>query len=198
MALISGSSKVEIISQAFSLIGAPRPVNDLDDSPTTAAASQLYDTMLLDMLTDHPWRFAMIVAELDQLATPPPNRDWQFAYQLPTGYLTMYRVYPANLSGGYWRYIIYRDQIWTNLNGPVFSDFLGNPGEENFPAYFVQLMTMRLASLIAMPVAQNAQLAAFWGEQATKQLAKARNIDSKAMPNPSIQFNELWSAHFGL
>lgn len=199
MALASGTSKVAIVSQAFSFIGNTSPINDLEGgNPQVTAASEIYDTMLLDILTCAPWRFAMRTVELNQLTAAPLNTAWRFAYQLPLGYLTMYRIWPQGLKGGWQDFRIYEDQIWTNLSTKLFADYLFNPGEENFPAYFVQALIFRLASLISVPIAQNVELAEFWEQKAMTQIEQAKGRDAKAFPNPWVQQNEIYAAHFSL
>lgn len=198
MALISGTSKVEIVSQALTLIGNPRPTNNLNDDPVVVSVSKLYDTLIYDMLTKTYWRFAIQNFSLNKLAGNPINTYWSFAYQLPPDYLTLLRIYKAGQKGNFTDYQIYQDEIWTNQDVPLIADYIFDPGPEFYPAYFVQLMIYQLAANIALPVAQNVQLMEVWTAKAEKYYQEARSRDRNAMPNIPIQRNDIYGAHFGL
>jgi hypothetical protein len=195
MSLVSGTSKIEIISQAFGLLGKENPVHIDDESPTVATASKLYDTFLLKAFSSHPWRFAMEPAkELSQLVEPPPIDTWQFAYQLPENFLILYRLRPLNFTD----FEIFKDQLFCDIDSPLYMDYIRTIDESNFPSYFVTYMITYLASKIALQVTQNAEIAVAWSQQADIELAQARNLDSQQMPNPFVRSNQIWSAHRGL
>lgn len=200
MALASGTSKVAIISQAFGLIGAPRPINDIiaEVGPQVASASQFYDTILLDMLTVHDWRYATIVAQLEQLTEKPINDAYQFAYQFPLGFLIPLRIYPKGSRRTVIDYIIYEEQIWTDQDNILFIDYRANVGEARFPAYFVTAIIRELAAWIAMPVTQNIQIAQFERQEADRAFVRARRLDSQIQPNTFIQVNDIFASHFAL
>ncbi len=198
MALISGTSKVEMVSQSFSLIGKPRPTLALDEDPTTSAASAIYDTLLQETFTSNAWRFALQTIELNQTTTPPENEFWRVQYQIPSSYLTMLRIYKNFTRGGFVDFQIFKDKIWTNETAPLFCDFIFDPGPGQYPAYFSQLLIFKLAALIALPVAQNENLALFWEKKAEAYFLLARNRDKITMPNLFIQKNNLFGSHFGL
>ena len=195
MSLISGTSKVEIVSQAFSEIGSPRPVNDLNDTPTTAAASKRYDVLKLNALSSHPWRFAMNTAALGKLNEDSLPRQWQYAYLLPDKFLTAYRMRP-NIP-----FEQFRDRIYTNYNNAggsdLILDFVESTSEANFPAYFVELMIKGLASSLAMSVAQNEPLKQILVEEYRSQMNISRSIDSQTTPNPRFNRDALIEAHLG-
>jgi hypothetical protein len=195
MSLVSGTSKVEIVSQAFSEIGSPRPVNDLNDTPTTSAASKRYDVLKLNALSSHPWRFAMNTAALAKLNETPLPRQWQYSYLLPDNFLVAYRIRP-NVD-----YEQFRDRIYTNYNNAGGSDlvldFLENVNEGDFPAYFVELMIKALASSLAMSVAQSEPLKQLLVEEYRMQMNIARTVDSQSTPNPRFNRDALIAAHRG-
>lgn len=195
MSLVSGTSKVEIVSQAFSEIGSPRPVNDLNDTPTTAAASKRYDVLKLNALSSHPWRFAMNTVALAKLNEDPTPRQWQYAYLLPDKFLTAYRLRP-NVD-----FEQFQDRIYTNYNNAggsdLILDFVQDLSESNFPAYFVELMIKGLASSLAMSVAQSEPLKQLLVEEYRAQMNIARTIDSQTTPSPRFNRDELISAHRG-
>ena len=195
MALVSGTSKVEIVSQAFSEIGSPRPVNDLNDTPVTAAASKRYDVLKQNALSSHPWRFAMNTVALAKLNEDPAPRQWEFAYLLPDKFLTAYRMRP-NIN-----FEQFQDRIFTNYNNAggsdLILDFVADTLEADFPAYFVELMVKGLASSLAMSVAQSEPLKQLFVEEYKTQMNISRTIDSQSTPNPQFNRDALIEAHRG-
>lgn len=198
MALISGTTKVEIVSQALTLIGNPRPTNNLNDDPRVVAVSKLYDTMVQSMLTRYRWRFSLTFFELNKLAQAPANTYWRFAYQIPPEYLTLVRIYKSGQKGGYTDYQIYQDQIWTNVDAPLLADYIFDPGPEFYPAYFVDLLIYELAYRAAVPIAQNYQLKESLSVDAKSHFLIARSSDANSSPNTFIQRNDVANAHYGL
>lgn len=195
MSLVSGTSKVEIVSQAFSEIGSPRPVNDLNDTPVTAAASKRYDVLKMNALSSHPWRFAMQTVALAKLNEDPIPRQWQFAYLLPDKFLTAYRMRP-NVN-----FEQFQDRFFMNYNNAngsdVILDFVADTSEANFPAYFVELMVKALASSLAMSVAQSEPLKQLFVEEYRSQMNISRSIDSQTTPSPKFNRDALIEAHLG-
>lgn len=195
MSLVSGTSKVEIVSQAFSEIGSPRPLNDLNETPTSAAASKRYDVIKLNALSSHPWRFAMQTVALAKLNEDPNPRQWQYSYLVPDKFLTAYRMRP-NVN-----FEQFQDRFYTNYNNAggsdLILDFIGDLSEANFPAYFVELLIKGLASSLAMSVAQSAPLKQMLVEEYRSQMNIARTIDSQTTPNPRFNRDALLSAHRG-
>jgi len=195
MSLVSGVSKVEIVSQAFSEIGSPRPINDLNDNPVTAAASKRYDVIKQNVLSAHPWRFAMQTVALIKLAEAPLPRQWEFAYLLPTDFLSAYRLRPnANFEQ-------FQDRILTNFNNAggtdLILDFVGDTSEANFPAYIVELLVKGLASSLSMSVAQSAPLKEILVQEFRMQMNISRTIDSQSTPSPRFNRDALIEAHLG-
>lgn len=184
------ASKPQIISLAFNLLGKP-PVNDpTTGNPIEQAAADVYDLLLIDILTCHPWRFAMLTRELAKLAAKPPVDRWQFAFQLPSDLLLPYRTEPIM------DYEIFENKMYTN-NSEVTLDYLAKVDESRFPSYFTQLMVDELASRIAMLVTQNIQIEIERAKRALRTMLRAKNADSQQMPNPRIQRDEIIAARGG-
>lgn len=184
------ASKVGIISMALTALGQSRPVIDLTTTPQTVAISAFYDMLLPDLLTKHPWRFAMFTRELNLLVATPPIPKWSKAYQLPADYLIAYRLHPNG------DYRIYEDLIYTNLDAPLLLDYLAKVVESEFPAYFEKLMVNMVAQYAAMMVTQQPTVAAFWKAEADQQLVLARTVDSQAMPSAKIQDQPILRSKF--
>ena len=77
------TSKVDIAQQAMVLVGL-RPLTSFDDKTDEAlSANLLYESVIKDCLTQHPWNFATGQKTLNRLADTPID-TWDAAYQLPT------------------------------------------------------------------------------------------------------------------
>lgn len=141
------ASKLSIISGAAVRLGEP-PIISLDeDTKTAQAGSALYDTILDSTLSMHRWRFATGKIALSLLAQAPLN-DYSYAYQLPTNpaVVTIIRVVP------HMDYERFEDKIYCNAGGGISIDYIYRPAASMFPPYFVELMEVRMASAMALPV----------------------------------------------
>lgn len=197
MAIASGTSKVEIISQVYGLLGQAFPINDLNTNAQYAAVSKMYDTMNRNLLTRTYWRFALANFYLNELQTAPVNTYWQHAYSLPPDYLILLRIYKDGQKGSFTDFQLYREQIWTNFDAPLLCDYIYNPGEAYYPAHFVELVIVTLAAKAAMTITQNINIANFWVSKAEDMFLIARSQDAMAMPNIPIQRNDIYASHFG-
>ena len=173
------------------LLGQSRPINDLNDTPQTVAASSFYDTLFPSVLTTHPWRFAMHLRELNQLTEKPILKQWRFAYQLPADYLQLYRMHPVNNN-----FSIYEDTIFSNFDNPLILEYTARVDPARFAHYFTLLLIYTIAGHMAMMVTQQEEIAKLWVTEADRQLVFARTLDSQAQPSPVISSNPIFASHF--
>jgi hypothetical protein len=184
------ASDIQIISDAFINLGK-KPVNSpLTDNPEEAAAKDIYDHLLPNVLTWHPWRFAMKNLSLTQVNEDSPFDRWQNVFELPGDLLLAYRTEPIC------DFEIFQDRLYTDQD-VIKLEYTFEASEANFPPYFTDLMVLVLTARIAMTVTQQPTLAAFWQKEADRALAVARNLDSAIMPNPSIARDQIYEAHLG-
>jgi len=184
------ASKVQIISDAFVNLGKQTVSAPLVDNPIYAAASSIYDRLLPDILTMHPWRFAMKSFNLNRINEESLIARWPDIFQLPADLLLIYRTVPVL------NYEVFGDRIYTNSTSLTL-EYIFQASESGFPSYFTQLMVLQLTSRIAMTVTQLPELLQIWKQEAERQLIVARSIDSSIMPNPTIVRDPLVQAHFG-
>jgi hypothetical protein len=184
------ASDIQIISDAFINLGKP-PVNSPStDNPIFAAAKDIYDHILPNVLTWHTWRFAMTNLSLTKLDEPSPFERWSNVFELPGDMLLAYRTDPST------DFEIFESRLYTNID-VIKLEYLFKASEAVFPPYFADLMVLVLTARIAMTVTQLADLAAFWQKEADRALIIARGLDSSIMPNPSVVRDPLWEAHVG-
>lgn len=196
MTVATGTSKVEIIAQAFTLIGVPRPINDLGSNPAITSVIPLYDTWLGKTLSSFSWRFASTIFKLDLKSSAPANSYWKYAYQFPDDFYKMNKLLLDGQKDVFKEFDIYGDEIWANQPN-LLIEYVSNPGESLFPGYFVTYMTTLMASLICMPKTRNAELTKYYQTQAAEEEKIAKNLDSKSVPTRKIIYNRIALSKFG-
>jgi len=188
------TSKVEIISQAFGLLGKP-PINDIVTTNLIhVSASRWYDTLLDQLLSvGQPWRFASATQQLAQLTqTLPEVTGWKYLYQLPTNpkLLLLNKVYPQQTP-----YLVYEDKLASNSN-EVTIEYIFKPDENAFPSYFTITMIYKMAASIGMEITQDIEIVKLWSEEAVRQERLARHTDGKQNPSQVLPSGQIYQAHF--
>ncbi len=145
--------KVQVISNALALLGQ-KPINTLQNQNSiTSAAEQAYDFLLPYILSTGFWRFATRQVQVAQLNITPPTTIWNYVYQLPGDYLKMVRQIPHN-----WAYEIFNDsQMYSNIQGPLFIEYIFQPTAGQIPYYFNGYLIYRIAEYLALSSANNVQ-----------------------------------------
>ena len=87
------SSKVNIISNAISMLGHAPIVSLTNGDNMVVAAEQAFDMLLPAVLSQNNWRFATQIQQLSESVEVPPQ-PWSAIYLLPAGWLKTIRVYP--------------------------------------------------------------------------------------------------------
>ena len=172
------ASDIDIASNALQKIGAGS-ISSFDEPGAGAAvAKALYEPLLIALLTDTYWRFAMKKQSLNQLSQTPLN-EFKFAYQIPTDNLKIERIYPRIF------YKIYRDLIYTDASS-IEIDYAFRPDTTSLPSYFVLAFTYKLASEFALGVTDKADKNALYEGKHDKALAKAFSADAMQHPQTPI------------
>lgn len=184
------ASAIEIISDAFVLLGKQAVSSPLTDNPIFSGVQDIYDRLVPAVLTHHPWRFAIKNFELSQVDEPSPFERWSNVFLLPAEELLIWRTDPII------NYEIFENKLYTNQS-EVKLEFLFRASESTFPPYFTRYLTFQLAADVAMTVTQNPTLASFWEKKAEVALINARALDSSIMPQTPIVRDAIWSSHFG-
>lgn len=173
------ASDIEIASNALVRIGAPPISSFTEGGASGIVAGNLYEPTLRALLTDHRWRFASGKRQLAQLTASPLN-EWQYAYQLPSDMIMMFRVYPAT------DYEIFEDKLYSN-NNTIEVDYLFRCGEELFSPYFQLALEYKLASEFALTVTSNRSLAETYELKYIEAMKKARFADSQSRPADRVE-----------
>jgi hypothetical protein len=163
------------------MVGA-ETISTLEDASREArVASVIYSTTIEDILSRHPWNFALSQVSLARLAAEPLF-GFEYAYQLPTD-PKMLRLVRKNDPKNDYR--IFEDKLYSDDN-KVEIIYLFNPGEQNFPAYFVRALVLELCTLFAFSLMQDDTQGQIFTQLADTQMRRARNIDSQSEPSIAI------------
>lgn len=170
------ATKIDIISNAFLLLGTPT-INSLNDGSSRAnVAANLYDTTVDSLLTSNRWNFAYARLALSQLVAAPAH-TYTYAYQLPSDYLMPVRVYTLTHD-----YEIIGDKLYTNLDA-VTLDYIARPDESKFPQYFVKALEYRLAVEFCIPITENRAMKETLLQDFRRELGNAMYADSQGRPS---------------
>jgi hypothetical protein len=174
------ASKVDIISNASLLVGHTS-ISSLDPDQGAAATvgAAIFDTTVEYMLSITYWRFSIKQQQLNRLTATPLN-NWQFAFQLPTDLITLYRVEPRST------YQIFGDLLYTNVD-TLAADYSFKPAAEELPIYFVQALQYKLASDFAISITNDTQKSALYETKYDREVKIAMGADAKNHPPVSIQ-----------
>lgn len=178
------TSKVAVASNALVMIG-DSPITAFDGSTAGAiVADNIYDEIVEELLTSHPWRFAMHTDEMSRLSVAPDTL-WDAAYQLPSDVLTIKRVIVNDADIAY---EMYGDQIYCNAasSDNVYVVHIARATEVEWPPYFRFAVQLHLSAIFALSVSNKPEMAASFETKADFQLRKARNIDSQVDTTPVI------------
>ena len=177
--MAGSTSKIKLISNALILIG-DAPIASLNEIGAGAiAGANLYDSSYINMLSMHRWRFATKKATLSRLSQAPLN-EYKYMYQLPIDLVILHSTTAGHA------FDIYEDKVLTD-NPTLEIDYTFKVKEDFLPAYFIKAFELHLASQFAIPVTGNASTASTYDGMFTKQMRKAKGLDSTSRPAQQVQ-----------
>lgn len=170
-------SKFDMASQALVLVGH-RPIAAFDGpSAGEIAANQLYQASVDEVLGLHRWRFATKAVQLSRLADAPLT-EWSAAYALPAEASIIHAV---QIRGKDIEFDRFEDELHcdADVTDTVILIRGRRVAEEAWPPYFEAAVRLKLASVFALPVAEDANKASFYEGKFIRQLALAKTLDSQ-------------------
>lgn len=179
------TTDISICSAALQLVGADEITSFIDETREARVCASIYPTWKKDMVQAHTWRFSIRKEELNRLAATPLF-GYKYAYALPSDFLRL--IGKQNPTS---RHQIFENKVLTDLT-PVYANIQYDVAEQYFPAYFVKLMQLELAGMLAAALLEDDDKAAKYAGLARTQLVRARNVDSQnntATAIPAGAFN---------
>lgn len=189
-------SKFQICSQASVLVGGS-PISAFDQSsPEAIIAEALYEDVLLDLLASYRWRFASQVSELNRDASFTGNSWFEARYQLPSDWTCLYGV---RINGNSIEFDLQGDQIYCDAEATdVVEGLIGfRPSEGDFPPYFVTALRFYLASLFAVPIAEDPAKGQYYESKFVRHFAQSRSIESQGRTASKLPVGGLRRYHGG-
>lgn len=197
------TTKGKLINEALLLLGSG-PVASLDDgSDKSTACSELYNGVLLALLTQRTWRFTVEQIALSRLVDTP--KGWKYAYQLPPATISgPWVVYSSDKPGTRptANFQIYGDKLMADY-GQIFIDHQVEPTPDKFPPSFRLLVVNALAAAFAVPITEQPELLkhydliAFgqpWENRQGGLFRIAAQADAKGKPADQLPVDELVAA----
>lgn len=171
------NTPIKICSRASLLIGGQAIQSFEDGTAESNVAAAMYEDVARTALTNSRWRFATNQAVLNRLSTEPTGR-FDAAYQLPSGLLMVNAV---TVNDAPIEYDIYGSKVFCDAseNEELVCDYVFRAEENTWPPYFVMAVEFMVASVFAISVARDAQLATIMDGKANLQLAQARRLHSQ-------------------
>lgn len=142
------ASQTEVVNLALTKLGQDRVINIDDDTEPGRVMRALWSMALDSLLSAHPWKFAIVRAELAALADAPLNQ-WSLQYQLPEACLKLVQV------SSDWVFYVMDVQTFELEGGRILTDEAAplpvryvqrSPTVGTWPALFARTMAMQLAA----------------------------------------------------
>jgi len=171
---------IDMASNALLLIG-DEPISSFTDPGAGATvAAAIYPETYKQVLSEHPWSFALKEQALSQLSQTPDDRtNYKYAYQMPTDLIRLWAIFEQS------NYVIIGDLLYSNSNS-LMARYVYKVAETALPPHFVIAMQYKLASDFANSVTESTSKAEYYEAKYRTAVAQARSIDSQGRPQESI------------
>lgn len=175
-------TRVQIISNAITLLGK-KPINALEgQGELVDAANQAYDLLLDSALAKGTWRFAVKQVQLSLLVDQPVDSRFRYIYQLPADYLKMITLWPLRYD---WE-IFENQKLYANFNDTVWAEYVFKPASGFFPAYFDHYFVYELAVYLALSSAQKPEYYAPLSQERALLFCQAAAFDAQSRPQTAL------------
>jgi hypothetical protein len=194
------ASETTICNLALGKIGA-RKIIALDEESNEARVCRLHYAETRDeVLRHHRWNFAIRRVELSALATPPVF-GWGFSFELPTDCLRVFEVNGWDVAR--------RQSVWEVEGRTLVMNvetaqirYLSRVEDANlFDSIFLEALSIKLASKIAVPINGSSQMAGdLIGQYEKITGGRARRTDAfegNPQRRPAWQNSDLVFSRFG-
>lgn len=180
------NTDVSIAQMACLEVGISAIASFTDTSTEGIVLNAHYDTIKNNELGRRFWRFAMGQHTLNRLAAAPVAR-WDAAYQLPTDIIN---IKSLQINGKYHiPFDRYGDTLLCDAgeDDTVTIDASNHVVEAKWPPYFSRLIVLRLATLLATGVREDAEMGQLKFNEAELQYRMAKNQDSQARSTQAMR-----------
>lgn len=181
------STQLSICNRALIKLGA-EPVFSLSIiSKETNLLNAVYDELRADLLSSHPWNFAIGRTELSLLASTP-DAKWSHEYQLPTDYL---RILSAGLNTGSIPYAVEEGKLRCNSSSINVKYIKNITTAGTFSKPFTESLAWHIADELCYVMVQDKGVRDRIRKDAENYLIDARNRDAQE-GTPENFFPDTW------
>jgi hypothetical protein len=196
----ASTSDIEIAQRACVMAGCSK-ISSFDDTDSEVAITltDIYEDIVEDCLTIHPWRFATFTRPLGPQLDPAPAVNFSHAYALPNDPrpLQVRTLYLGGSLVGHYR--LYNEQLWLNGSDSQEPELeaLWRMPESQWPPWFRLYAIVRIAGFLAGSITRNGEMANALMGEAERQLARSRTRDSQQQTTQKIRLVKTRSARLG-
>ena len=142
---------VQICNLALARLGDAR-ITSLSDSTAQATYCSLFYAQTVEELqADFDWSFCREQQNLS--GGTSPITGYSVKYSLPSDFIRAIRVNGIDASENFGTWEIIGTELHTNFSGAVSLDYIANTTTTTqFPAIFVEALSIKLAAVLAMPL----------------------------------------------
>lgn len=180
---------VEICNAALALVKKAGIVSLEDNSAQARACKALYAPMRDKVFEDRNWSFAKGQFRLDPLGAPPLF-GWAKRYQLPGEVIAPLRVF-SDVDGTPAAYEIHGREIYSDADVLYITAKTKVEDASAYTPGFCAAVAMLLASVLAVPLAENAALGASYATQYQKFLKDAAGADGSGHSSTGARPSDL-------
>jgi len=142
---------VQICNLALARLGDSRITTLADATAQAQYCTLFYVQTVAELQAEFDWQFCRKQVNLTSSTTPLGGYTYQYA--LPIDYIRSLRVENIDESENFGQWEILGTNLQTNFVSPVTLDYIANITDETkYPAIFTELLAVKLAGVLAMPL----------------------------------------------
>lgn len=183
-----GVSASEIKNLALFQLGEPDEIDFSDETqPIVQKVNRIYETTLLYVLSNYPWRFIMKREELTNRTDADNTYKYRYNYVLPATMLSMRKIYYDEYYNSPIREFESNPRILNTDAQRVFLWYSAVVDETDFPQYFVDYFKYKLALDLCFNLTGDTDLIQLLAQQEQRMLISAKNIDAKQVQTRTVK-----------
>jgi len=142
---------VQICNLALARLGDARITSLADATAQAQYCTLFYTQTVAELQSEFDWQFCRKQVNLTTATTPLGGYTYQYA--LPSDYIRVFRVENIDESENFGQWEILGTYLQTNFASPVTLDYIANITDTTkYPAIFTELLAVKLAGVLAMPL----------------------------------------------
>ena len=142
---------VQICNFALARLGDARITTLADATAQAQYCTLFYTQTVAELQAEFDWQFCRKLVNLTSSTTPLGGYTYQYA--LPADYIRSFRLANIDESENFGQWEILGSSLQTNFASPVTLDYIANITDPSkYPAIFTELLAVKLAGVLAMPL----------------------------------------------